>query len=125
MAEYGTAHWQRLRQQALARQPFCECGNAAVVGDHDIPVKLLVRVCRALKLFPFQKWPGFYIIENIKGLCHGCHNVKTKTEDSKDWTEQLVKVLSRFLPSELGDDAKRAKILAAYGRMWGGGAVKS
>jgi len=120
MLEYGGKRWQVVRRLGIKRFPFCpgfageNCNQVAVVGDHNIPARLLVRVCRALKLFPFEKWPGFYISANVIGLCHKHHNMKTRVEDSMDWREQCVVLLSRFMPKELTDEEKRARVRQAY-----------
>jgi hypothetical protein len=39
---------------------------------------------------------GFYILENIRGRCHGCHNAKTKVEDGQDWSAALDALLMPF-----------------------------
>src|SRR5438874_8456418 len=88
MLEYGTKRWQECRKIALQRHPFCsgkDCNALSKVADHNIPALVITRVCRALGLFPYQKWPGFYIVNNLVGLCHSCHNKKTRTEDAEDW----------------------------------------
>jgi 5-methylcytosine-specific restriction endonuclease McrA len=120
MLEYGTKRWHTVRRLGLQKQPFCkgwscECNEVAKVGDHHIPARLVVKVSRALGLFPYEKWPGFYILDNVAGLCHSCHTKKTKVEDAQDWTEQLVALLSRFVVNkEITEDAAREKIIKAY-----------
>lgn len=119
MLEYGTKRWQQVRQMALQRHPYCagwqgECNELSRVADHNVPARLVVRVCRALGLFPFQQWPGFYIVENLIGLCHSCHTKKTKVEDAQDWTAQLVNVLCRFVvTNEITQDEAREKVIKA------------
>ena len=116
MLEYGTKRWQTLRMMALRRHILCPCGTTAVIADHNIPARTITQVCRALGLFPGQKYPGFYILENVVGLCRSCHKKKTNTEDADDWSRQLCEVLKRFMPKELTEDEQKTKILEAYGR---------
>lgn len=120
MLEYGTKRWQECRKLALQRHPFCsgkDCNALSKVADHNIPARTLVQACKALGLFPYQKYPGFYIVANLIGLCHSCHNNKTRTEDTEDWSEQLVTVLLRFLVTkEITEDEAQAKILKACAR---------
>jgi len=98
-AEYQKARWRKgIRPRVLQRYPFChECKrHPSAVADHNIPARLVIAVCRAEKLFPFDPMGGFYILENCVGLCHSCHNSKTKIEDSQDWTAQLDALLVKF-----------------------------
>jgi 5-methylcytosine-specific restriction endonuclease McrA len=62
----------------------------------------MIAVCRAEKLFPFDPMGGFYILENLRGLCHSCHNSKTKVEDARDWTVEIDVLLSKFRKKEKG-----------------------
>jgi len=102
MLQYGTARWQKFRRVALARFPFCECKAVAVVADHNIPARLIVEAVRAARLFPFDEWAGFYVLDNIRGRCHSCHNAKTRTEDSMDWTDELARILSKYRTKSCG-----------------------
>jgi hypothetical protein len=119
MLEYGTKQWQTLRRLGLQKHPFCkgwnrECNELSRVADHNIPARLVAKVSRALGLFPYQKWPGFYILDNLSGMCHSCHTKKTRVEDAQDWSEQLVALLLRFvMTKEITEDEARAKILKA------------
>ena len=70
--------------------------NASAVADHEIPARLIVAVCRAEHLFPCDPWGGFYIVANLRGRCHACHNKKTRIEDGLDWTAQLDAVLAPY-----------------------------
>jgi len=33
-------------------------------------------------------------MSNLWGLCHSCHNAKTKLEDGEDWSAELEAVLA-------------------------------
>jgi hypothetical protein len=121
MLEYGTKRWQTVRRIALLKQPYCigwrmTCQALSVVGDHNIPARTIVPVCRALGLFPMSRFPGFYVASNIVGLCHACHNRKTLVEDKCDWTEALVTTVSTYLSSVKDAGERRAKIISAYAR---------
>jgi hypothetical protein len=99
LLEYKGRRWLRgIRPRALHLYPFCvDCKLAlSAVADHEIPARLLVAVCRAEGLFPAQRYPGFYIVENIKGRCHSCHNRKTRIEDTQDWTAAIDVLLAPF-----------------------------
>ncbi len=98
MGQYRTARWQTFRRLALQRYPFCECGAVAKVADHNVPARIIVRAVRASRLFRFDPWAGFYILDNMRGLCHACHNKKGKTEDAQDWTDELAKIMARYRP---------------------------
>jgi len=54
----------------LARCPICKmCRETlANVADHIVP------------LDPKDPAAGDWSLENGQGLCHGCHNIKTKNE---------------------------------------------
>ena len=99
MAQYGTPRWVRFRYPVIQMCPFCYVCKTkpSVVADHNIPARLIVAVCRELHLFPFDPWGGFYIRANMVGLCHSCHNKKTKTEDEADWLDELVRVLAKYM----------------------------
>jgi hypothetical protein len=117
-AEYVTAQWKKLRAVALSKHPYCagwrkQCNNLSVVVDHNVPAKIMIKVCRALGLFPFQKYPGFYVLSNLIGLCHSCHNSKTRVEDAQDWTEQLVTILLTYVKGA-DEGERRAKVIRAY-----------
>ena len=102
---YRLPRWnQGLRPRVLQRYPVCvDCQiNSSEVADHEIPARLIVRVCQEEKLFPFDRWGGFYIMANLRGRCHACHNKKGKTEDAKDWTEQLNVVLAPYRRDKRG-----------------------
>ena len=96
--QYISGRWKRLRHTVIQAYPVCaECKREpSRVADHNIPAKTIVAICRAEGLFPFDPWGGFYIRANLRGYCHGCHNVKTKTEDGRDWTEELDKILAPY-----------------------------
>jgi 5-methylcytosine-specific restriction endonuclease McrA len=99
--EYTLPRWRKgLRPLALQRNPFCaDCPAAASEVHHKIPVRVLIAACLAEKLFPFESLPGFYILENLIGLCKRCHTARTrkeKEEAGKDWTAEIDKLLARF-----------------------------
>jgi 5-methylcytosine-specific restriction endonuclease McrA len=111
LKQYSTPRWNKqIRPRVLLKYPTCiDCKrNASQVADHNIPARRIVAVCRAERLFPFDSYGGFYIMANLVGRCHGCHNKKTKTEDARDWTDELDKVLAPYR-------ADRAKRLAGGG----------
>jgi len=58
-------------------------------------------VCRAERLF-IDPWGGFYIMANLRGLCHACHNEKSKTEDAMDWRDELDRVLAPYRTKATG-----------------------
>ena len=99
LRQYSLPRWNKgIRPRILQRYPYCvDCGiRASAVVDHDIPARLIVKACKDEGLFPFDPWGGFYIMSNLKGRCHSCHNAKTKTEDTLDWTAQLDVVLAPY-----------------------------
>jgi 5-methylcytosine-specific restriction endonuclease McrA len=100
LKEYTKARWRKgLRPPALARHPFCNWANCAEVSvhvDHVIPARLVVAACRAELLFPFDPMGGFYIEQNLQGLCHAHHNEKTKADVGKDWSVEIDRLLQRF-----------------------------
>jgi 5-methylcytosine-specific restriction endonuclease McrA len=97
--EYQSKTWREgTRRWALRQFPFCEeCKDElSAVIDHRIPVRLVIAACRKKKMFPLQKLPGFHIRENLRGMCHSCHNKKTATEEAKDWTDELDALLQKY-----------------------------
>lgn len=116
MAQFSTTRWARFRQPVIQQCPMCaECHiTTSAVADHKIPARLIVRVCRWLKLFPLDRWGGFYIRANMQGLSHSCHNKKTKVEDTQDWTDELIRVLGPFMRDKgIADDQQRERIVEA------------
>ena len=68
-ALYKSARWQRVRAIVLARDPMCrgeECYEASEHVDHVIPLS--------------ERWDLAFELGNLQGLCHSCHNRKTKRE---------------------------------------------
>jgi 5-methylcytosine-specific restriction endonuclease McrA len=91
--------WRKVtRPQTLQRFPFCAICKREVsrVADHIIPARIVVAACRAERMFPMEKLPGFNIRENTQGLCHGCHNEKTASEAGKDYAAELETLLAKF-----------------------------
>jgi len=97
LAQYSTPRWGKLKQIVLQRYPFCvECKrNPSRVADHEIPARLIVTAFRSEQL-SLDPWGGFYVMENLRGRCHSCHNSKSKIEDTQDWSAELESLLSKF-----------------------------
>jgi 5-methylcytosine-specific restriction endonuclease McrA len=98
-AEYQTKRCREgIRPRVSQRDPYCvDCKRKpSEVADHEIPARLIVAAFKAERISPFEKYPGFYVLENLRGRCHGCHNSKTKIEDAQDWTAQLDALLAKF-----------------------------
>jgi 5-methylcytosine-specific restriction endonuclease McrA len=96
---YTDPTWRKVtRPWALQRFPFCAVCSGAVsaVVDHIIPVRIVVAACRAERMFPLEKLPGFNIRENLQGLCHSCHNEKTASEAGKDYAAELETLLAKY-----------------------------
>lgn len=105
LLEYSRPRWTKgVRPIALRRCPFCAVckRKPSAVADHVIPARVVVDECRRLALFPFDSMAGFYIVDNLQGLCHSCHNRKTQTEERerKDWTDALGRLLARFVDNK-------------------------
>lgn len=118
LQEYWTTRWQKLRAKAKQMHPFCagfrgECNELSRVVDHNIPARLMSKVCKALGLFPLERFPGFYLLPNLVGLCHRCHNKKSLVEDGMDWSAALVLLLSNYLTKELTQAERRERIMQA------------
>jgi len=95
---YSCPRWNKgLRPRVLQRYPICvDCKAApSAVADHNIPARLICSVAKAEKLF-LDPWGGFFIMENLVGRCHACHNKKGRTEDIQDWQEELDRVLAPY-----------------------------
>jgi hypothetical protein len=95
----STPRWNKgIRPRVMQRYPVCvDCHvSASQVADHNIPARLIVQVCRDEGLFPFDRWGGFYIMSNLRGRCHACHNAKSRVEDGQDWTDELARVLRPY-----------------------------
>jgi len=116
MKLFSNPRWQRFRRLVQQQYPMCNgCHSApSAVADHRIPARLICRVAKELGLFPFDAWGGFYIRDNMQGLCHSCHNTKTKTEDGQDWTDELARVLGPYMSGTTEDEC-RARIVSVYG----------
>jgi 5-methylcytosine-specific restriction protein A len=63
---YGR-RWQRLRLMVLARDPVCRmCGRLeSTDADHIVA----------------KEQGGLDTLENLQGLCHSCHSIKTDAQD--------------------------------------------
>lgn len=94
---YQGSRWRKgVRPRVLQRYPFCvDCGALSTVADHNIPARIIVPICQAERLF-LDPMGGFYILSNLRGRCHTCHNKKTRTEDTQDWSDELTKVLTPY-----------------------------
>lgn len=100
-AEYMGKPWREgTRRRALQRYPFCsECKRApSAIVDHRIPARVVHAECVKRRLFPLERLRGFHLLDNLTGMCHGCHNEKTASEAGRNWTDDLEKLLSRFKP---------------------------
>jgi len=66
---YNTARWRALRAMVLRRDLLCRaCGNeASTEADHIIPTR---------------KGGAVWSLDNLQGLCAGCHARKTRRENS-------------------------------------------
>lgn len=94
--EYQSQRWRKgIRPRVLQRYPFCvDCSREpSTVVDHVIPAHLVVAICKAEKLM-IDPVGGFYMIENLRGRCHSCHNAKTKIEGTLDWSHALNTLLA-------------------------------
>ena len=96
--QYMTARWKTFRRLVLQHYPFCgECRrNPSKVADHIVPARAVVAAFLQHRLFPFDRWAGFYILANTWGLCHTCHNSKTHTEMQRDWTGELEALIAKY-----------------------------
>jgi len=105
MAQYRTARWQKFRLQVLRLHPFCaRCPRPATVADHNVPARLIVRVAREGRWFPFDMWGGFYLLDNMVGLCGACNRAKAKTEDAEDWTYEIHLLTIKYTRNK-GEDS--------------------
>lgn len=67
---YSSKQWRWLREQALARHPFCVtpgCNRPSVVADHVIP----------------RSQGGADSLDNLVGRCIPCHNARRGTGQPK------------------------------------------
>lgn len=79
--------WQRVRHQVLKRDILCKmCGHeAATEVDHILSARVIV------DNFGIDE---FYNVDRLQGLCHDCHNKKTRIETRKLSTILTSKDLS-------------------------------
>ena len=74
-ALYSGTRWQRLRQVVLGENPLCTaCQEAGITTpaldvDHVVPAAVM-----AARHGP----TGFYVRENLRGLCRSHHNAATQ-----------------------------------------------
>jgi 5-methylcytosine-specific restriction endonuclease McrA len=47
------------------------------ICDHVVPAAIAIMQAQASKLYPFDKWAGYYLKTNLQGLCRPCHGLKT------------------------------------------------
>lgn len=99
--EYMSRGWREVtRPRALRLTPICaDCkAKLSEIVDHKIPARIVHLECIRRKLFPLQRVKGFHLLDNLVGLCHGCHNKKTAQEAGQDYSTALEAFLSRFKP---------------------------
>lgn len=99
LLEYKGERWNKgVRPRVLAKYPMCvDCKTAlSQIADHNIPARVLIAECRRRKLFPLERYPGFYIFSNLRGRCHKCHNAKSRVEDAQDWSAEIEVLLAPF-----------------------------
>ena len=66
---YQSKEWKAVRAIAKARQPFCVvCGKPTQIIDHIVPI---------------EHGGATLNLDNLQGLCRGCHNKKTAQDDER------------------------------------------
>src|SRR6202044_3886964 len=75
----GTRWQQKTRPAVLRRDPMCKrCDIAvSVIVDHIVPAAIAIAQAIASKLWPCDKYAGYYLTSNLQGLCRLCHAAKT------------------------------------------------
>jgi 5-methylcytosine-specific restriction endonuclease McrA len=64
---YRSTRWRRLRLIVLSRDLICQACHleAATVADHKVPI---------------ERGGDVWSLDNLQGLCFGCHTIKTNRE---------------------------------------------
>ena len=76
---YNLSRWKKLRKIVIDSQPYCQSG--VVCDPSDSGRRAPSRHCD--HIIPVTERPDLaWDIENLQGLCPGCHSLKTATEDS-------------------------------------------
>jgi len=100
---YDSPEWRLLRPRMMSRDPVCRCPASGLydgcecggmcdrltrVIDHEVPASHAIAECAAARgddgrlLWPFNKFAGFYLQCNLRGLCDRCHAHKTMNDKS-------------------------------------------
>lgn len=70
------------RPQTFRKYPFCAiCQRApSVICDHIVPAGEAIRQVQLSGRFPLKRYAGFYLLNNLQGLCRSCHGIKTNED---------------------------------------------
>jgi 5-methylcytosine-specific restriction endonuclease McrA len=76
---YSGPRWQRLRVQVIKEHPICDRCQLSIstIADHIVPAGVAIVQAQESRLYPADKYAGFYLKSNLQGLCAPCHRVKT------------------------------------------------
>ncbi len=79
---YAQAHWKRLRDWQLNREPFCRMCTArglidtiATVVDHIVPHR--------------GDWSLFADQNNLQSLCQQCHDKHKQAKETRGWSDEV------------------------------------
>src|SRR6185437_1584280 len=64
---YNSVRWRKLRAVVLRRDPICKECNEEPSSDAD-------------HIIPIRQGGAPWSVENLQGLCAGCHSTKTQKE---------------------------------------------
>jgi 5-methylcytosine-specific restriction endonuclease McrA len=71
--------WQKTRARVAKRDPMCKRCDVRItrIVDHKIPAAVAIQQAQESGRWLYDPNAGYYIGENLQGLCFDCHAIKT------------------------------------------------
>lgn len=77
---YKGPRWKKhVQPRIMRRDLYCRiCGlNRSELVDHKVPAGEAIRQAADSGRYPLDRYAGFYLQSNLRGVCRPCHGTKT------------------------------------------------
>jgi 5-methylcytosine-specific restriction endonuclease McrA len=73
------ARWHRVRVSVLQGNPMCVGCEIEIAKevDHKVPADIAIQQVRDSGRYPLDRYAGYYLKSNLRGMCRRCHALKT------------------------------------------------
>ena len=86
--------WQRLRASVIKAQPLCARCELRIseIVDHVVPALVAIAQAQLSGRYPMDKYAGYFLRSNLKGVCRPCHGAKTLEEKAHvgEWPDVVA-----------------------------------